>query len=117
MATSIPNQYPDKLSKVQRRRLTAFTRTSRAPVGKLRRAQVLLLSDHRRPGGNLSRAQISEVLGMHVNTIDRVRRRFALEGEIPTLNRKARTTPPVAPKRRLLRFVAVRHRKVERAGR
>lgn len=98
MATSTPNQYPVKLSNVQRRRLTALTRTSRAPVGKLRRAQVLLLSDHRRPGGHLSRAQISDVLGMHVNTIDRIRRRFALEGEVPTLNRKARTTPPVPRK-------------------
>jgi len=39
-----------------------------------------------------------EAIPMHVNTVDRIRRRFALEGEVPTLNRKARTTPPIPRK-------------------
>lgn len=35
---------------------------------------------------------------MHVNTVDRIRKRFVLEGEAPALNRKVRQTPAVPPK-------------------
>lgn len=35
---------------------------------------------------------------MHVNTVDRIRRRFVQEGEAPAVNRKVRATPPTPPK-------------------
>lgn len=98
MARSTPNQYPVNLSVEQRDRLEQLTRTGRAPVSKVRHANVLLLSDGNRTGGRLTRDRIAEVLGMHVNTVDRLRKRFVLEGEEPALNRKVRVEPPVPPK-------------------
>jgi transposase len=98
MAVSIPNLYPVVLKAEQRERLTEITRNGQAPAKKIRHAQVLLLSDGERPGGRLTRDQIAEQLGMHVNTVDRTRKRFVLEGEVPALNRKPRVTPPNPPK-------------------
>lgn len=94
MAVSIPNLYPVVLTAQQRERLTDITRNGHAPVKKVRHAQVLLLSDGERPGGRLTRDQIAEQLDMHVNTVDRIRKRFVTEGEAPALNRKPRVTPP-----------------------
>jgi len=98
MAVSTPNQYPVRLSEEQRERLTRISRNGHAPVRKVRHARVLLLSDRGRPGGPLPRTRIAEALEMHVNSVDRVRKRFALEGEQPALDRKPRATPPVPPK-------------------
>jgi transposase len=98
MAVSIPNLYPVVLTAKQRERLTEITRNGHAPAKKIRHAHVLLLSDGERPGGRLTRDQIAEHLNMHVNTVDRIRKRFVTEGEAPALNRKARATPPTPPK-------------------
>src|ERR1700687_651901 len=98
MAVSIPNQYPVQLTAKQRQRFEEITRNGHAPAKKIRHAQVLLLSDGNRPDGRLTRAAISERLDMHVNSVDRVRKRFVVEGEEPALNRKPRLTPPVPPK-------------------
>src|SRR5262245_55422769 len=94
MARSTPNQYPVVLTREQRERLDRLTRVGSASASKVRHARVLLLSDGNRPGGRLTRDQIADVLGMHVNTVDRLRKRFVLEGEEPTLNRKTRPEPP-----------------------
>jgi len=96
--TSTPNLYPVRLCAAERERLQHITRCGQAPVRKVRNAQVLLLSDRNRPEGRLTRAEIAQTLGMHVNTVDRVRKRFVLEGEKPVLERKVRLTPPVPPK-------------------
>ena len=98
MARSTPNQYPVSLTSKQRERLEELTRHGHAPVRKVQHAQVLLLSDHNRPDGHMTRTEVSGVLSMHVNTVDRIRRRFVLEGEAPALNRKVRATPPTPPK-------------------
>ena len=98
MTRSTPNQYPVLLTDHQRQRLERLTRTGSAPVAKVRHARVLLLSDGGRPGGRLTRNAIAEALGMHVNTVDRLRKRFVLEGEEPALNRKVRAEPPTPPK-------------------
>lgn len=98
MARSTPNQYPVVLTPDQRDRLEHLTRTGSAPVGKVRHARVLLLSDGERPGGRLTRDRIADALGMHVNTVDRLRKRFVLEGEEPALNRKVRAEPPTPAK-------------------
>src|SRR5919204_6174841 len=94
MARSTPNQYPVVLTAEQRDRLEALTRTGSAPLSKVRHARVLLLSDGNRPGGRMTRGQIADALGMHVNTVDRLRKRFVLEGEEPALNRKVLATLP-----------------------
>jgi transposase len=98
MAISTPNLYSVLLDADQRQRLEGITRHGQASAKKIRHAQVLLLSDGNRGGGRLTRDQIAERLDMHVNTVDRIRKRFVLEGEQPALNRKPRAQPPVAPK-------------------
>ncbi len=98
MAVSTPNQYPVVLDDERRQRLQDITRNGRAPAKKIQHARVLLMSDRNRDGGPLTRGEIAGLLGIHVNSVDRIRKRFVLEGEEPALNRKARLTPPVAPK-------------------
>jgi len=98
MERSIPNQYPVWLTDEQRERLSVITRCGTAPARKIQHAQVLLLSDHHRAGGSHTRTQISQTLGMHVNTVDRIRKRFVQEGEAPATNRRVRTTPPIQPR-------------------
>jgi transposase len=98
MKVSTPHQYPIVLSDEQRQRLEEITRNGHAPVKKVRHAQVLLLSDRHRPGGKRSRQQIADLLSMHVNTVDRIRKRMVLEGEAPAIERKVRATPPIPPK-------------------
>jgi Homeodomain-like domain len=98
MARSTPNQYPVVLTSEQRDRLERLTRVGSAPASKVRHARVLLLSDGDRSGGRLTRDRIADVLGMHVNTVDRLRKRFVLEGEEPALNRKVPAQPPTPPK-------------------
>jgi transposase len=98
MRRSTPHLYAFDLSDQQRERLLEITRNGHAPVKKVRHAQVLLWSAQNRPEGRLTRDQISVALGMHVNTVDRIRKRFVIEGEAPALNRKVRTTPPTPPK-------------------
>ena len=46
----------------------------------------------------MTRDPIAQRLDMHVNTVDRIRKRFVTEGEAPALDRKPRLTPPVPPK-------------------
>ena len=98
MAVSTPNQYPVRLNDEQRQRFEDITRHGHASARKIRHAQVLLLCDVNRPAGCLTRDQVAERLGMHVNTVDRVRRRFVREGEEPALHRKVRLTPPTPAK-------------------
>jgi len=93
-----PNQFPVRLTPEQRQRLEDVARNGRAPAKKVRHAQALLLADRGRPGGHRTDAQIADALGMHVNTVARLRKRFAQQGEQPALDRKPRLTPPVPPK-------------------
>lgn len=95
---STSNLYPIRLSPEQRQSLEDLTRNGRAPAGKFRHAQVLLMSDRDRPGGKRTAPEIADALGMHVNTVARIRKRFVLEGEQPALQRKQRATPPVPAK-------------------
>ena len=98
MVDCAPNKYPVLLSQEERQRLEDITANGRAPAKKIRHARVLLLSDHHRPGGHWTEPQIAEALGMHRNTVARIRKRFVLEGERPALERQPRLTPPVPPK-------------------
>jgi len=98
MARSTPNKYLIWLSAEQRETLEAITRNGRASAKKIRRAQVLLWSDGHRDGGRISSPEIAAQLGLHVNSVDRIRKQFVLEGEEPTLNRKVREVPAIEPK-------------------
>jgi hypothetical protein len=90
MARSTPNLYPVHLSAEQRDHLEAITRVGKAPVAKVPRARVLLLSEHGREGGHWTEPRIAEALGMHRNTGARIRKRFVTEGEATALDRKVR---------------------------
>jgi transposase len=96
--TSTPNLYPVHLAPQQRQSLEDIARNGHAPVKKVRHAQVLLMSDHDRLGGKMTGPEIAAALGMHINTVARIRKRFVLEGERPALERKPRPTPPVPAK-------------------
>ena len=97
MARSTPNQYPVLLTDEQRERFDEICRNGHSPAKKIRHAQVLLLSDKNHQRGRRTQAEIAETLGMHVNTVARICKRFVLEGEEPALNRKRRETPPTSP--------------------
>jgi transposase len=98
MGKSIPKQYDICLTPDQRERLDLITRNGHCSAKKIRHAQILLWSDGNREGGRLSSSAIAERLDMHKNTVDRVRKRFVLEGEQPALNRKVRETPAIPAK-------------------
>lgn len=93
-----PNQYPVQLTPEQRQNLEDITRNGYASAKKIRHAQVLLLSDRNCPGGHRIDSDIAATLGMHINTVARVRKAFVTQGEQPALERKLRETPPVPPK-------------------
>lgn len=95
MAKSTPNLYPVLLTAQQRKELKALCDRGSGSARKIRRARVLLLSDHDRPQGRLLREEVAQVTGLHINSVDRIRKRFCLEGTGPTLTRKARAKPPV----------------------
>lgn len=93
-----PRKHVVRLDPDQRGRLADLTRTGSAPARKLAHARVLLLADAGHPDGRRPDTYIAAALGMHVNAVAKVRRRFALEGEAPALDRKPRAAPPVPPK-------------------
>ena len=97
MVRSTPNQYPVQLTDEQRERLEDICSNGHAPAKKIRHARVLLLSDRNSERGRRTRAEIADTLGMHINTVDRIRKRFVLEGEYPAINRKPREVPPRPP--------------------
>jgi transposase len=87
------------LAQEQRERLTEISKTGQAPAKKILHANILLMSDE---GEGASRywtdKEISEALGIHINSVGRIRKRFLEQGIEPALNRKVRRTPPVPPK-------------------
>jgi Homeodomain-like domain len=93
-----PRKYVVRLKSDQRDRLTDLTCTGSAPARKLAHARVLLLADAEHPDGQRPDTYIAAALGMHVNGVAKIRKRFVLDGEAPALNRKRRETPPVPPK-------------------
>ena len=97
MARSTPNRYPVRLTVEQRERFGDICGNGHAPAKKIRHARLLLLSDHGRDGGAWSRTEVAEALGMHPNSVDKVRERFVVDGEAPALERKPRAEPPTPP--------------------
>jgi hypothetical protein len=82
----------------RRRDLERVARDGRTPARKARYARLLLHADEAHPEGQRSDLWIAAALGMHVNTVAQVRKRFAADGPDAALGRKARPAPPVPPK-------------------
>jgi hypothetical protein len=61
-------------------------------------ARVLLMSDQHHECGRYHDHEIAAALNIHINTVARIRKLFVQQGEAPAVDRKPRTTPPVAPK-------------------
>ena len=93
-----PRKYVVRLDPDQRQRLATLTRTGSVSARKLTHARVLLLADAAHPDGQRPDAYIAAALGVHVNAVAKVRKRFVQQGEAPALDRKPRPVPPVPPK-------------------
>jgi transposase len=95
---SRPNLFPVRLSSDQRQRLDDIRRNGHASAKKILHASVLLLADKEHPSGSQTDVAIAQTLGMHLNTVARIRKRFVQEGEQPALERKVPDSPPVPAK-------------------
>lgn len=86
------------LSKEDRAHYEDLARSDKTAARAARHARLLLHADQAHPEGRRSDEWIGEALGMHVNTVARVRKQFVAGGERAALCRKPRETPPVPPK-------------------
>ena len=93
-----PRKYRVRLSTEQRERFESITRNGSSPARRILHARVLLMSDEDHPEGRWHDQQIAAALGIHVNSVGRIRKSFVLFGEEPALHRKRREMPPVPPK-------------------
>lgn len=91
-------KYAVHLTPQTRERFDAITRNGSAPAKKILHARILLMSDQHHESGRYHDQQIAAALGVHINTVGRIRKLFVRQGEGPALDRKPRLTPPVAPK-------------------
>lgn len=83
-----------ELTAEARARLESIAHNGMAPAKKILHARVLLMSDRYHPAGRYPDDQIAAALGLHANTVARIRIRFVLRGEGPSLDRKPRSSPP-----------------------
>ena len=93
-----PSKYIVQLTAETRERLQDIARNGSAPAKKILHARVLLMSDQHHESGRYHDHQIAAALGIHLNTVARVRKLFVRQGEQPAIARKLRLTPPVPPK-------------------
>jgi hypothetical protein len=98
MEGNLNRKYVVRLTTECRMRLSVIARNKSAPAKKIAHARVLLMSDVHHESGWHSDETIAGALGLHINTVARIRKLFVCRGEEPALNRKPRLTPPTAPK-------------------
>lgn len=95
---SNPNiKYKVYLTPTERKDLTYQSRNGHASAKRIIRARVLLMADQEHPEGRWKDAQISEALGIHINTVARIRKSFVKGGIESALTNRQRQTPPVEP--------------------
>lgn len=97
------------LSQDQRQHLEEVVSKGRSSARRIQRARVLLMADEEHPDGRWHDKQIAKILGIHRNTVARIRGRFVEQGG-EAINRKPRESPPIAPKldgRQEARLVAI----------
>lgn len=92
------SKYVVDLDSATRQRLEEIVRNGASPAKKIMHARVLLMADAHHPAGRYHDRQIAGMLGLHINTVARIRKAFVLQGEQPALARKQRETGPIAPK-------------------
>lgn len=87
------------LTAEQRENLERISRNGYAAAKQILHARILLMCDE---GEKATRKwtdeEIATSLGVHRNTVGRIRQRFLQKGEKPALNRKMRKSPPTPPK-------------------
>ena len=94
MGSALVHKHVVRLTKEQRERLIERTRNGTAAAKQLMHARVLLLADKDHPDGQRTDAYIAQGLGLHLNSVKRIRKRFVEQGEDAALNRKLRPAPP-----------------------
>jgi hypothetical protein len=88
-----------RLSKEQRNELTKFTKTGVHSAKLIRRAEIILLLDTSEGRKSKTFDEISRQLDISVTSITKVKKDFLATEDIKIfLQRKKRSTPPVAPK-------------------
>lgn len=93
-----PLKFQVQLTDEQRTELERLARDGSTPARKARYARLLLHADSAHPEGCRSDAWIGAALGMHLNTVGRIRKQFVTGGLDAAFTRKPRETPPVPPK-------------------
>jgi hypothetical protein len=93
-----PAKYRVVLPPDVRARLEALVRNGSAPAKQIAHARVLLMADADHPAGRYHDREIAKALGLHANTVARVRKQFVTAGAAAAVERKPRTTPPVPPR-------------------
>lgn len=78
-------KYHVRLTREERGELEQMLKKGMLAVRKLKRAQILLAAD-----GGEKDEQIAAVLGVHVNTVERIRRRYVEGGMVNALNEQPR---------------------------
>jgi hypothetical protein len=91
-------KYIVQLTCQTRGRFESVARNGSAPAKKILHARVLLMSDQHHESGRYHDHEIAAALGIHINTVARIRKLFVQQGEAPALDRKQRLTSPVQPK-------------------
>lgn len=95
---SNPRKFTVHLTTEERPQLRAFTQKGQHAARVILRSQALLLSDEDHSEGQRSDTYIVAALGIKLRTLVRLRKQFAEQGLEAALQRKVRSTPPVAPK-------------------
>lgn len=85
------------LSTERRQHLEDVVGKGKSSAKRIQRARVLLMADEEHPDGRWHDKQIAKILGIHRNTVARIRWRFVEEGD-EAINRKPRESPPIEPK-------------------
>jgi transposase len=83
-----------RLSAGERDRLQTLTRNGTSSAKRIMHARLLLMADQDHPEGRHKDAQIAKALGIHVNSVARVRHQFRRKGEKAAIDREVRATPP-----------------------
>jgi transposase len=91
-------KYVVDLNPQTREHLEQIVRNGSSPAKKIMHARVLLLSDEHHPAGRYHDHQIARILGLHINTVARIRKAFVLQGQQPALERKRREIGSIPPK-------------------
>jgi transposase len=91
-------KYIVDLNPPTRERLEEIVHNGASPAKKIMHARVLLLSDEHHPAGRYHDQEIARILGLHINTIARIRKAFVLQGTQPALERKRREVGPIPVK-------------------